>query len=93
MSADALDGLPLMLTVEKAAELLGVSRRLGYQLAREYLDTDGASGLPVVRLGARVLRVPRARLLPLLGLAEDSPATTEPASGTRLRAVGGGADP
>jgi hypothetical protein len=57
-----LTGLPAMLTIEEASSVLRVSRRVGYQLAREYLDSGGERGLPVVRLGARVLRVPRVAL-------------------------------
>lgn len=55
------DELPLMLTVEEAAQLCRISRSSAYELAREYERTDGASGLPVVRIGRR-LRVPRTQL-------------------------------
>lgn len=47
------------LTILEAAELLGVSRTTAYELARRYLATDGREGLPVVRLGKRLLRCPR----------------------------------
>jgi excisionase family DNA binding protein len=47
------------LTVEQAAQLLGISRGLAYQAARE-------GEIPTIRLGRRVL-VPRARLLELVG--------------------------
>ena len=57
-----LDELPEVLTVEEAAAFLRVSRGLGYQLAREYVATDGAAGLPVMRLGRRLV-VPKRRLL------------------------------
>jgi hypothetical protein len=44
---DALDGLPLLLAVPRAAKLLGISRASAYRLA--------ASGdLPVRHLGGRV---------------------------------------
>jgi excisionase family DNA binding protein len=59
---------PLTLSVEQAAKLLGVSRGLAYQAARE-------GQLPTIKLGRRLL-VPRARLLELLG--ETSPETREP---------------
>lgn len=49
----------LTLTVEEAAELLGVSRGTAYEAARR-------GELPVVRIGRRLL-VPRARLAELLG--------------------------
>ena len=39
--------------------MLRISRGKSYELAREYLATGGASGMPVIRLG-RQLRVPRA---------------------------------
>jgi excisionase family DNA binding protein len=55
--------LPPTITVERAGELLGISRRSAYRAA--------ASGeLPTIRLGRRLL-VPSARLLALLGLPED----------------------
>ena len=55
------DRAPDFLTVEEAAAVLRIGRSKAYELAREYLATDGASGLPVIRLG-RQLRVPRALL-------------------------------
>ncbi len=39
--------------------MLRFSRGKAYELAREYLATGAASGMPVIRLG-RQLRVPRA---------------------------------
>jgi excisionase family DNA binding protein len=59
--AKTLDQYPELMTVDEAAEYLRVSRSLGYQLARQYRDTHGATGLPVVNLG-RCLRVPRKLL-------------------------------
>jgi excisionase family DNA binding protein len=50
---------PLTMTVEEAAELLGVSRGLAYEAARR-------GELPTIRLGRRLL-VPTARLLELVG--------------------------
>ena len=47
------------LTIIEAAQLLGVSRTTAYELARRYLATGGREGLPVVRLGKRLLRCPR----------------------------------
>lgn len=49
------------MTIDEAAGYVRVSRSLGYQLARQYRDTHGATGLPVVNLG-RCLRVPRKLL-------------------------------
>lgn len=58
-------------SVEEAAVILGVGRNLAYELAREYLETQGQRGLPVLQLHRRRLRVPVPALLRLLG--EDSP--------------------
>jgi excisionase family DNA binding protein len=59
-----LQALPPTITVEKAGELLGISRASAYRAASK-------GELPTFRLGRRVL-VPTARLLDLLGLtAED----------------------
>ena len=58
--------------VPTAAQALGVSRSVGFAMANEYLSTDGASGLPVLRCG-RKLRVPTAALWRLLGLDPSSP--------------------
>lgn len=52
-------------TVEEAAQILGISRTTAYQCASEYRDTDGASGLPVIQLGRRLL-VPLPRLTAIL---------------------------
>lgn len=52
---------PEVLTLMEAATLLRIGRTTAYELAHEYLDTGGASGLPVIRVG-RQLRVTRASL-------------------------------
>lgn len=67
----------LTLTVEEAAELLGVSRGLAYEAARR-------GDLPVIRLGRRLV-VPTARLLELVG-AENGPPGEE---ATRSEETGG----
>ena len=59
-------GLPLLLTVEEAGELLRIGRTKAYAMAREWRETGGRSGLPVIDLG-HVLRVPRRSLEELLG--------------------------
>lgn len=63
-----MSGDPLVLTVEEAAELLGISRTLAYAKVR-----DGV--LPSIRLGRRLL-VPRRRLLEFVdGTTDDSSLT------------------
>ena len=52
---DKLDGLPLMLTVGEAAEVLRISRTTAYKLVELHRSTGGRTGLPHVRLGSRVL--------------------------------------
>ena len=57
---------PLVMSVEEAAKLLGISRGLAYEAARR-------GELPTIWLGRRLL-VPRWRLLELLGAHEHRPA-------------------
>ena len=59
-----LDELPDFLTVEEAAAVLRIGRTSAYLLCQRWRFTDGAVGLPVVRVG-RQLRVPRAALVRL----------------------------
>ena len=62
---------PLVINVEDAARLLGISRGLAYEAARR-------GELPTIRLGRRLL-VPRARLLELVGVENGStPEKREP---------------
>lgn len=79
------DGVPVLLTVEEAGELLRVGRSKAYAMAREWRETDGRSGLPVIDLG-HVLRVPRTALEELIGadLSEvvSRVKVTEPAAPT-----------
>ena len=56
----------MLLTVEEAGELLRIGRTKAYAMAREWRETDGRSGLPVIDLG-HVLRVPRQALEELVG--------------------------
>ena len=60
---------PDFLTLEEAAQILRIGRNQAYELARVWRVTDGQRGLPVVEFG-RLLRVPKASLLRLAGLAE-----------------------
>jgi excisionase family DNA binding protein len=72
MTTTAAD-LPEVLTVDEAARLLRIGRNNAYALAREWLASGGAHGLPVVKLG-RSLRVPRAALQRMLDAAAASSA-------------------
>lgn len=64
---DTLAGLPLMLTVGEAAAVLRISRTTAYKLAEEWRCTQGAAGLPTVRLGSRLL-VRRVDLAAIVGV-------------------------
>ncbi len=79
---------PDFLRVEEAAKVLRIGRTTAYALASEFLATNGASGLPVVRLGKQ-LRVPRHRLEQMLGgtITWPPPGTPvgAPESGTAPR--------
>lgn len=77
--------LPALLTVEEAAEHLRIGRTKAYAMAREWRQTEGRSGLPVVDFG-HLLRVPRHKLETMLGadlgappaaLASPEPLATE----------------
>lgn len=60
-----MDGSSLVMTVEEAAEVLGISRGLAYELVRR-------GELPALRLGRRLV-VPRRRLIAMIegnGLGE-----------------------
>ena len=46
-----------LLTISEAAKLLRISRSHGYELAKRYLLTDGAEGIPAIQVGSCV-RVP-----------------------------------
>ena len=56
-----MSDLPPFFTVEEAAGVVRIGRTLAYQLAARFEATNGAEGLPVLRIG-RLLRVPRAAL-------------------------------
>ena len=71
------DSAPDFLAVEEVASVLPVGRSCAYDQAREFMATDGESGLPVVRIG-RLLRVPRAALEQMAGGPISCPSTTRP---------------
>ena len=80
------EGLPILLTVEEASELLRIGRTKAYAMAREWRETDGRSGLPVVDLG-NVLRVPRQGLEDLLGTELSAVPLPYPAEKARQTPV------
>jgi hypothetical protein len=53
--APAITTDPLFVSVAEAAHILGISRTLAYDLAHLGLATEGAEGLPAIRLGRRLL--------------------------------------
>ena len=57
---------PDMLTIEEAARVVRIGRSAAYKLARDYLTTNGDSGLPAKRIGGQ-LRVPRHMLEEYIG--------------------------
>jgi hypothetical protein len=68
---------PDLLTVEEAARVLRIGRTSAYELARRYLRSDGAEGIPVLRVG-HLLRVPRCGLEELVGGPITWPIPDEP---------------
>ena len=85
--------VPDLLTVEEAARVLRIGRSSAYELASRYLASDGADGMPVVRVG-RLLRVPRAALEDFMRTSiSDIPtpavriSTAEPQPTRRLHVV------
>jgi hypothetical protein len=80
------EGLPILLTVEEAGELLRIGRTKAYAMAREWRETEGRSGLPVIDLG-HVLRVPRRALEELLGAELPDATRPHPAAKASQTAV------
>ena len=62
-----VEGLPALLTVEEAARAMRVGRTKAYAMTREYRETEGRSGMPVVDFGD-LLRVPAAQLAARMGV-------------------------
>lgn len=60
-----LDSTRETITVAEAAQVLGISRSVAYAEARAYEQSQGATGLPVLRMGNRFV-VPVVRLRALL---------------------------
>lgn len=71
---------PDFYTVEEAADRLRIGRTSAYLAAKQYRETGGADGLPVVAIRGS-LRVPRRKLEEWAGgpLSDpDAPAEAEP---------------
>jgi excisionase family DNA binding protein len=66
-STHSIDDLPLMLTVAEAAVVLRVSRTTAYKLAENWRSSGGREGLPVIKLGRRLV-VRRVDLAELVGM-------------------------
>jgi hypothetical protein len=66
---------PLFYRIEEAAHILRISRSSAYDLANDWLRTEGESGLPCLRLGRRLV-VPRAVIdeWAMIGVDEDQNA-------------------
>jgi hypothetical protein len=47
-----------LLTIPEAARFLRIGRSAAYDLARRFEATGGSEGIPCVRVGGRLLRVP-----------------------------------
>ena len=65
--------VPDLLTVMEAGMVARVSRTTAYDLAHQFLATDGKAGMPVKRVGGQ-LRVPRQQFEEWIG----TPITTWP---------------
>jgi hypothetical protein len=63
---EAISGPSDLMTIAEAAAVLRVGRSKAYAMAGRYLATGGKEGMPVIRLGAGCLRVPRWALLVLV---------------------------
>lgn len=72
---------PDLLTVEEAARILWIGRTKTYELARRWLKTGGAEGLPAVRVGHQ-LRVRRCGVEELIGGPITWPIPDEPVDET-----------
>ena len=55
---------PLAITIEKAGQLLGISRNLAYKMAKE-------GKIPIIKLGKRRLLVPVSKLESVLNLTNE----------------------
>lgn len=75
MDTTPTEQVPLTITVERAGQLLGISRGLAYDLVRR-------GEIPAIRLGRRVV-VPASAIDEILRTAAEGPRPWIPASATR----------
>jgi excisionase family DNA binding protein len=76
---DALDALPLVLTVEEAADVLRIGRSAAYSAVH-------AGEIPSIKVG-RSIRVPRHALAALLGIDARGHSVDTPEKPADLQAV------
>lgn len=76
------DDLPAVVDVMTAASMLGIGRTSAYQLIR-----TGGWPTPVLRLG-RVIKIPTADLLELLGISPQAKPTSDGAALVAVEADG-----
>jgi hypothetical protein len=79
----SLDHLPVVLTIEEAADVLRISKWAAYEQARMWRESGGRAGLPVVTFG-RCLRVPRWALERILRLEPVDGDSGDPDPGLRV---------
>lgn len=80
-SSELVDAAHRLLTIKEAAAEMRIRLSHAYQLAHEYLNSGGTSGLPVLRFGT-CMRVPRWALDVLITTGRvvrlaDAPVTTD----------------
>jgi len=77
LSEAAAGPAPDFLSVREAARVLRIGKTCAYELAQQFLHTEGAAGLKVIRVG-RQLRVPRTALEEMLGGPISWPPSSTP---------------
>jgi excisionase family DNA binding protein len=70
------NGEPAFLRVREAAVVLGISSSAAYELANTWLDSQGRTGLPAVRMGRRIL-IPRAAIDRLAAVGSENGLTID----------------
>jgi excisionase family DNA binding protein len=70
--------VPDLLTVMEAAAVARISRTTAYELAHQFVETDGAAGMPACRVGGQI-RIPRDRFATWIGtpITAWPPVTTD----------------